>query len=169
MFLYEIQEYLRGLPEFREGDRITATGGHYIGTEYHTTYGVFAPEEDDIEALLEVERYRQEIIAQAGDDEPKSSNAVRHNDGKVDLTYIPIDAQEAEARVWMAGAKKYSRGNWEKLWGEDTVNVVLASLLRHVAAIQKGEARDPETGELHAAHIRCNSAMLIRYFISSDR
>ena len=89
--------------------------------------------------------------------------ALRYNTGKVDLTLIPIDAQEAEARVWMAGEKKYGRNNWEKLWGDKTTDVVLASMLRHIAAIQKGETHDAESGQPHAAHIRCNAAMLIRY------
>lgn len=92
-----------------------------------------------------------------------TGKASRFNEGKPDFTLIPVDALEAEAKVWMAGQEKYGRHNWEKLWGADTVNVVLASLLRHAFAISSGEIRDPETGEYHAAHIRCNAAMLIRY------
>ena len=92
------------------------------------------------------------------------SNADRFNEGKVDFTLLPVDALEAEARVWMQGEAKYSRGNWEKLWGDNTVNVVMASMLRHAFAIQKGETLDPESGEYHAAHIRCNAAMLIRHY-----
>jgi hypothetical protein len=94
--------------------------------------------------------------------------ALRYNSGKVDLTLIPIDASEEEARVWAAGAKKYTRNNWEKLWGKDTINVVLASMLRHIAQVQKGEIRDVESGYLHAAHIRCNAAMLIRYCLQQE-
>ena len=94
----------------------------------------------------------------------KPQMAKRYNSGKIDLTLIPVDAQRAEAEVWAKGAEKYGRGNWEKLWGKDTVSVVLASLLRHATAIQDGEINDPETGLQHAAHIRSNAAMLIRYF-----
>ena len=97
-----------------------------------------------------------------------SESALRFNKGKVDYTLIPPDAEEAEARVWMAGMAKYGRNNWEKLWGDDTILVVLASTRRHMAAIQRGEYRDPETGELHAAHIRCNAAMLIRYALQQE-
>ena len=89
--------------------------------------------------------------------------ALRYNAGKVDFTLIPVDAMEEEAKVWAVGEKKYSRNNWEKLWGEDTVRVVTASILRHTMAILRGETRDPETGLLHASHLRCNAAMLIRY------
>ena len=90
--------------------------------------------------------------------------AKRFNAGKVDLTLLPVAACKAEARVWMKGAEKYGRKNWEKLWGEDTTNIVMASLLRHAFAILEGETVDPETQEYHAAHIRANAAMLIHYY-----
>jgi len=93
-----------------------------------------------------------------------ADSADRFNDGKVDLTLVPTEANKAEARVWGFGADKYGRDNWKKLWGDDTVNVVMASLLRHSYAILEGEINDPESGEQHAAHIRCNAAMLIEYF-----
>ena len=93
-----------------------------------------------------------------------SNIAKRYNEGKVDLTLIPTKAQRAEARVWMLGEKKYGRNNWEKLWGDKTVPVVMASLMRHATAILDGEATDQESGQFHAAHIRCNAAMLIEYF-----
>jgi hypothetical protein len=94
-------------------------------------------------------------------------NALRYNTGKVDFTLVPLDALEAEARVWMAGEKKYGRDNWTKLWAEDTINVVSASTLRHLFALMRGETHDPETGETHAAHIRCNAAMLHRYIVQN--
>ena len=89
------------------------------------------------------------------------SKADRFNEGKVDLSLLPAKACRAEARVWMKGEIKYGRDNWRKLWGDDTTRVVMASLLRHAFAILEGEKLDPETGEPHAAHIRCNAAMLL--------
>ena len=56
-------------------------------------------------------------------DPEKNTEAKRFNEGKVDYTILPIDALEAEARVWMAGEKKYGRHNWEKLWGDRTPQV----------------------------------------------
>lgn len=94
--------------------------------------------------------------------------AKRNNKGKVDMTLLPTDALRAEARVWMHGEQEYGRDNWQKLWGDDTINVVMASLLRHAFAIMDGEVYDEKSGEQHAAHIRCNAAMLIRYFSSSS-
>lgn len=91
-------------------------------------------------------------------------DAKRFNKGKIDYTLVPLEALSEEAKVWQMGEQKYGRDNWQKLWGEDTVNVVLASLLRHAYAIQSGQSHDEESGLQHAAHIRCNAAMLIKYF-----
>lgn len=90
--------------------------------------------------------------------------ALRYNEGKVDYTLIPTDALEEEARVWMMGEKKYGRDNWEKFWGHDTTNVIMQSLMRHACAILSGDMIDKESGLHHAAHIRCNAGMLLRYY-----
>jgi hypothetical protein len=100
--------------------------------------------------------------------------ASRFNEGKVDFTLLPIDALRAEALVWAAGRVKYPRddrhpetgvplGNWEKLWGENTIPLALACALRHINAMLEGELIDAETGQPHAANVRCNMAMIIRY------
>ncbi len=100
--------------------------------------------------------------------------AGRLNAGKLDWALMPVDAMEAELRVWTKGRIKYPRddrdpgshrimGNWERLWGVDTIPLSLACAMRHMAAMLKGEMVDPETGEYHAAHVRCNMAPIIRY------
>lgn len=93
-----------------------------------------------------------------------SDLAKRFNQGKIDYTLLPVDAMRAEAKVWMMGEEKYGRSNWHKLYGENTVEEVMKSLLRHAFAILEGEHLDPESKEHHAAHIRCNAAMIIRFY-----
>ena len=90
--------------------------------------------------------------------------AKRFNTEKVDLSFIPIYATEEECKVWMMGEKKYGRDNWKKLWGDRTVPSVMASLLRHAFAILRGEDIDTESQLHHAAHIRCNAAMILEYY-----
>lgn len=94
---------------------------------------------------------------------PSPTQATRDNKGKVDLTYLPREALEQEARVWEFGATKYGRDNWTKLWGDDTIRVCMASAMRHMLAINSGELLDPESGLPHASHIRCNMAMILEY------
>lgn len=94
--------------------------------------------------------------------------AKRFNSGKIDLSLLPPKACLEEARVWNHGRVKYGRDNWKKLWGEDTINVVMASLLRHAFAVLDGEMRDQESGLYHMAHVRCNAAMIIEYLEGLD-
>lgn len=89
--------------------------------------------------------------------------AKRNNKGKIDFTMLPVSALEEEAKVWMMGAEKYGRDNWKQLWGDDTYQVVLASMLRHTFSLLSGEKVDGESGLHHAAHIRANAAMLLEY------
>lgn len=96
------------------------------------------------------------------------SHALRNNTNKLELSRIPADALEAEAEVWMKGADKYpddegGNPNWEKLWGDRTLKICLDSLERHALELRKKKFFDKETGCHHAAHIRCNAAMIIRY------
>lgn len=86
---------------------------------------------------------------------------LRYNDGKTRHDLVPAFAQEQYARVLTAGAKKYTPRNWEKgmAWSK-----VLASMKRHIIAFERGEDYDPETGELHMAHVMCNAAFLTEYY-----
>lgn len=90
----------------------------------------------------------------------QKGSGARFNDGKVDYSLLPLATLEDEIKVWMAGAKKYSRHNWMKgmSW-----SAVLASCMRHLAAWQAGEDNDPETGLPHIAHAMCNLRMLTLY------
>ena len=89
----------------------------------------------------------------------KGSGA-RFNGGKADLSLIPLATLEDEARVWMYGTKKYAAWNWAKgmPW-----SVPYACAMRHLAAWQRGEELDPESGQPHLAHAMCNLRMLTLY------
>lgn len=87
-------------------------------------------------------------------------SGARFNAGKPDFSLIPMTLLEGEARVWAYGAKKYKAWNWMK--GMDW-NVPFACAMRHMAAWQRGEDTDPETGESHLDHAMCNLRML-RYY-----
>ena len=86
--------------------------------------------------------------------------AARYNGGKVDLSLIPLSTLEDEARVWMYGKEKYAAWNWTKgmPW-----SVPMACALRHLAAFQRGEDVDAESGLPHIAHVMCNLRMLTLY------
>lgn len=86
---------------------------------------------------------------------------LRYNEGKVRYDLLPAFAQEQYAKVITEGAVKYADRNWENgmPWSK-----VIASLKRHIAAIERGEDFDNETGLYHAAHVMCNAAFLTEYY-----
>jgi hypothetical protein len=89
----------------------------------------------------------------------KGSGA-RFNGGKPDFSLLPLCTLEDEVKVWMYGKQKYAAWNWAKgmPW-----SVPLACLMRHMAAWQRGEENDPESGLPHLAHAMCNLRMLTLY------
>lgn len=68
---------------------------------------------------------------------------------------------EGIADVLTFGARKYHRNNWLKglSWSE-----TLDSLHRHLAAIERGEEKDDESGLLHIHHINCNGMFLAHFY-----
>lgn len=92
----------------------------------------------------------------------KGSGA-RFNTGKPDYSLIPMFTLEGEARVWGYGAAKYKAWNWTKgmAW-----SVPFACAMRHMAAWQRGEECDPESGLPHLDHAMCNLRMLKLYSIT---
>lgn len=83
--------------------------------------------------------------------------AIRYNQGKPEFSYIDLNALEDCARVLEFGAKKYSRNNWDKGF---PISSILNSMMRHIAALQRGEEIDEESGLPHVGHIQCNAMFL---------
>jgi uncharacterized HAD superfamily protein len=88
-------------------------------------------------------------------------NGSRDNSGKTRFDLIPPFAEEQYAKVLTKGSIKYAERNWERgmAWSK-----VIASLKRHIQAIESGEDIDKETGLFHSAHVMCNSAFLTEYY-----
>lgn len=86
---------------------------------------------------------------------------IRYNQGKIRYDLLPPHAIEQLAKILTMGANKYADRNWEK--GMNWTSTV-ASLKRHLAAFEKGEDKDPESGLLHMAHIMCNAAFITEYY-----
>jgi hypothetical protein len=85
----------------------------------------------------------------------------RLNKGKLRYDLVEPRAYRDFVEVLTDGANKYFDRNWENglSWTS-----VLASLKRHIAAIEMGEDYDPESGRLHIAHAACNVHFLNAYY-----
>jgi hypothetical protein len=64
------------------------------------------------------------------------------------------------AKVFTYGKAKYAAWNWAKgmPW-----SVPLACASRHLMALVRGEALDPESNQTHEGHVFCNVVMLLIY------
>ncbi len=102
------------------------------------------------------EERKKDITATTG-----KGGGLRYNKGKLRYDLVQPKAFEDFVQVLTIGAEKYFDRNWENglSWCS-----VLASLKRHVAAIEKGEDYDKESGLLHIAHVACNVHFLNAFY-----
>lgn len=85
---------------------------------------------------------------------------LRKNDGKTRYDLIPTSLLKGTADVFEFGMRKYLAWNWCRGMN---FSKVIASMKRHLAAIETGEDNDPETHLRHVSHIICNCLMLEHY------
>jgi hypothetical protein len=109
-----------------------------------------------IEILYSPSNIIKDITATTG-----KGNGLRFNKGKLRYDLVEPRAHRDMVEVLTDGAEKYFDRNWENglSWTS-----VLASLKRHIAAIECGEDRDPESGRLHIAHAACNVHFLNTFY-----
>jgi len=88
----------------------------------------------------------------------EASRARKDDQTKLDLSLVPIEAQEAVARAMMYGAQKYGRGNYRKSAMEWTR--LASAALRHITAWLFVSTLDPESGNSHLDHALASLAML---------
>ena len=86
---------------------------------------------------------------------------LRYNKNKLRFDLVHPWAHEQMVKVLTNGANKYEDRNWER--GMSWTSVI-ASLKRHLHAMEHGEDYDSESGELHASHLACNAHFLTAFY-----
>ena len=79
-----------------------------------------------------------------------SENGIKYDVGKPEYGLLPPFALEEVAKVLTFGAQKYDRENWKKL--DDLERRYFDAAQRHMWAVKRGEAYDPESRKHHLAH-----------------
>ena len=82
----------------------------------------------------------------------------KYDQNKSRMDLVPLDVIESVGKILGMGAQKYGENNWQELrnfWAR-----YKAALLRHLAAIDKGELLDQESGLPHIDHVLCNALFL---------
>jgi len=78
--------------------------------------------------------------------------ALKYDATKPRMDLLDPWAMEGLAQVLTFGAQKYAAHNWRNGLG---ISRCIAALHRHLAAIQRGEDVDPESGLPHIDHLGC--------------
>lgn len=87
----------------------------------------------------------------------KLSKGLKYDADKPRMDLLDPTFTEGVSRVLTFGANKYAPNNWRN--GIQYTRIISA-IHRHLAAIQKSEDIDPESGEPHIYHIGCNVQFL---------
>jgi len=103
-----------------------------------------------------VEENKKNITATTG-----KGSGLRFNQGKLRYDLVEPHAMEDFVQVLTDGVTKYRSRNWEEGL---TWTSILASLKRHIAAIEMGEDYDLESRRLHIAHAACNVHFLNAFY-----
>lgn len=77
---------------------------------------------------------------------------LKYDNKKPRMDLLDFEALEGLAKVLTFGADKYAAHNWRK---GISYSRLLAAMLRHLGAIQRGEDIDPESGLPHIDHLGC--------------
>lgn len=80
-------------------------------------------------------------------------SAARFNAGKTRYELLPTHLLKNTADVLAFGASKYSEWNWARGF---PLSTIIGCMKRHIAAIERGEDIDPESGLPHIGHVGCN-------------
>lgn len=97
-------------------------------------------EETEMEELLVVEE----------------SGGMKADGNKIMMELFPMSVMEKVSAVLTFGAQKYEPNNWKKVDPER----YKGAMLRHLAAIERGETVDPDSGLPHIDHVACNAVFL---------
>lgn len=79
---------------------------------------------------------------------------------------LPLDAIEEIVKVYTMGAEKYADDAWKTI--PDAHRRYLAALFRHVAAYERGERLDKESGLSHLAHAAWNAIAILWLDLHKD-
>lgn len=90
----------------------------------------------------------------------KEEKGKKYDSNKLEWDLLPIDALTVIIRVFMFGASKYGKRNWENGMA---FSRLYNAAIRHMTKWYAGETVDPETGLNHLAHSIVSLMMILAY------
>jgi len=96
--------------------------------------------------------------------ETKENKGIKHDDGKIQWWYLPIEPIKEVLKVLHYGDKKYPADdgcNWKRV--PNAKKRYYSALMRHITAWWDEEKNDQESGMHHLAHA-CTNVLFLLYF-----
>lgn len=87
--------------------------------------------------------------------------------GKLRWHLLPMSVIEGVVRIMTFGAEKYTEDGWKEV--PQGIDRYFSAMMRHWAAIKKGETTDPESGLPHYYHFMCNAMFLTWFLEQADQ
>lgn len=115
-----------------------------------------------IKSVLDMELARHQGAGCGKDGSGKDDRA----DHKPRWELLPLNAIEEIVKVYTMGAEKYADDAWKTI--PDAHRRYLAALFRHVAAYERGERLDKESGLSHLAHAAWNAIAILWLDLHKD-
>jgi len=131
---------------------------------WNATYDRAIQAQKDVDKALTEAAAEQNLVAHRARAFGPLEKGAKHDDGKLPLHLLPVDALEAITEILDFGARKYAPRNWEK--GLDWSRVYRAAI-GHLFKWWACAGPDEETGKSHLWHAGCCILFLIAYEIRS--
>lgn len=117
------------------------------------------PPDFDIQKVAkEIMKSHENTLKKLAIVEQEENKAKKFDNGKPDLSILPVPALKLMSAAFTYGAGKYGRNNYKN--GLE-VTRTLSAALRHIYAFLDGENNDPESGVNHLGHALASVAMTV--------
>ena len=94
------------------------------------------------------------------------TNGRKYDKGKLRFSLLPQQALWGIIEVLEHGAAKYAVNNWVHV--PDSCTRYFDAMHRHLAAMERGEATDPDSGLPHAWHMCCSAIIGACQYMTND-
>lgn len=106
-----------------------------------------------------------EPLPQSSDTSKVAGSAIKHDSDKPRMDLLDSDFLLGVSDVLTFGAKKYASHNWRS---GIAYSRLISAAMRHLAAINRGENIDSESGLHHVDHLAC-CVMFLSNFMHTGR
>lgn len=115
-----------------------------------------------VDAIQQGQAYREAVTARKEEKILETKSNVKADGGKAPMGDLDLSVLEVVSRVFGYGNAKYNEDNFLNS-DVATLRRYVGACLRHLAARQRGQILDPESGLPHVAHAIASLMIALRH------